>query len=317
LAAPRPNAASKWNAQGSTIFRNSPVSGGNGGHHGQVGTIESSREAAVHGHVDRREPSPARVALVLIHENRLLRETLASVIRKHPEFNLMAALTDVGEIRSHVHDMGSGVVLLNCEGGQDALGAQLAAARTELPDARVIVTGVQPNRVRLAELIQVGAGGFTTRDASAEELFTTISEVMAGEGVLPPALTASLFTELRRPRSSDECVADGAQVLPKALKTTLFTQIVKNTAFGANAQASEGARLTTREQQIIAGLTKGLSNKEIASRLNIAVHTVKSHVHNVLEKLALHSRLEVAAYTHSARQPNSPGRPASPSHPGL
>ena len=43
----------------------------------------------------------------------------------------------------------------------------------------------------------------------------------------------------------------------------------------------------------------GASNKKIATRLHIAVHTVKSHVHNVLEKLALHSRLEVAAFTHS------------------
>jgi len=45
-------------------------------------------------------------------------------------------------------------------------------------------------------------------------------------------------------------------------------------------------------------LGEGLSNKEIATRLHIAVHTVKSHVHNVLEKLALRSRLEVAAFSH-------------------
>jgi two-component system, NarL family, nitrate/nitrite response regulator NarL len=43
---------------------------------------------------------------------------------------------------------------------------------------------------------------------------------------------------------------------------------------------------------------EGLSNKEIASRLNIATHTVKSHVRNVMEKLALHTRLQIAAYAH-------------------
>jgi DNA-binding NarL/FixJ family response regulator len=59
-------------------------------------------------------------------------------------------------------------------------------------------------------------------------------------------------------------------------------------------------RLTSRERQVIDLLGEGLSNKEIASRLHIAVHTVKSHVHNVLEKLALHSRLEVAAFSHAS-----------------
>ncbi len=45
-------------------------------------------------------------------------------------------------------------------------------------------------------------------------------------------------------------------------------------------------------------LGEGLSNKDIAARLHIAVHTVKSHVHNILEKLSLHTRLEIVTYLH-------------------
>jgi DNA-binding NarL/FixJ family response regulator len=66
------------------------------------------------------------------------------------------------------------------------------------------------------------------------------------------------------------------------------------------ARVLEAVRLTSRERQVIDLLGEGLSNKEIASRLHIAVHTVKSHVHNVLEKLALHSRLEVAVFSHAS-----------------
>ena len=55
-------------------------------------------------------------------------------------------------------------------------------------------------------------------------------------------------------------------------------------------------------------LGEGLSNKEIAARLHVAIHTVKSHVHNVLEKLALHTRLEVAAFSHSGRSQKPPAR---------
>jgi len=73
-------------------------------------------------------------------------------------------------------------------------------------------------------------------------------------------------------------------------------------------------RLTERERQVIDLLGEGLSNKEIAARLRIAIHTVKSHVHNVLEKLALRTRLEVASFTRSeGRQKPPASRSSAPS----
>ena len=57
-------------------------------------------------------------------------------------------------------------------------------------------------------------------------------------------------------------------------------------------------RMTKREREIIALIADGLSNKEIARQLNIATHTVKSHEHNIMEKLALHTRLQIAKFTH-------------------
>ncbi|MEX2182645.1 MAG: helix-turn-helix transcriptional regulator [Gemmatimonadaceae bacterium] len=60
--------------------------------------------------------------------------------------------------------------------------------------------------------------------------------------------------------------------------------------------------MTARERQVINLIAEGLSNKEIAANLHVAVHTVKSHVRNVMEKLALHSRLQIAAYVHSQEQ---------------
>jgi DNA-binding NarL/FixJ family response regulator len=55
--------------------------------------------------------------------------------------------------------------------------------------------------------------------------------------------------------------------------------------------------MTKREREILVFIADGLSNKEIAERLNVAVYTVESHVHNILGKLALHSRLQIAKYT--------------------
>jgi NarL family two-component system response regulator LiaR len=57
--------------------------------------------------------------------------------------------------------------------------------------------------------------------------------------------------------------------------------------------------MTRREREVIVLIAEGLSNKEIAQRLHLATDTVKSHVHNILEKLALHTRLEIASFAHS------------------
>ena len=82
---------------------------------------------------------------------------------------------------------------------------------------------------------------------------------------------------------------------------SLFAQIVRNEVVTkGNVKVREAVRLTAREREVIDLLSEGLSNKDIGARLHIAIHTVKSHVHNVLEKLALRSRLEAAAFTHAA-----------------
>jgi DNA-binding NarL/FixJ family response regulator len=61
--------------------------------------------------------------------------------------------------------------------------------------------------------------------------------------------------------------------------------------------------MTKREREIINLIAEGMSNKEIAHQLSLATYTVKSHVHNILEKLALHSRLQIAAHAHRGAMP--------------
>jgi DNA-binding NarL/FixJ family response regulator len=145
-----------------------------------------------------------------------------------------------------------------------------ATVHNEVPAARVIVMGLLPLQEDVADFVRAGASGFIMKDASFENFFATI-----------------------------RAVAAGGEVLPQALTNSLFSQIARNAARGSKARILESVRLTSRERQVIELLGEGLSNKELATRMHIAVHTVKSHVHNVLEKLALRSRLEVAAFTHA------------------
>jgi DNA-binding NarL/FixJ family response regulator len=216
-------------------------------------------------------PGPAPIALVLIDDNRLLREGLAAMIRSQPGFKVLAAAADVNEALQKVRESKPDVVLLDF-GLEDHDSLSLTATiRGEVPAARIIVMGLMPVQEEVADYVRAGASGFLMKDASFEEFVATI-----------------------------RAVAGGAEVLPQALTTSLFTQIALNSSRGSRARLLESVRLTERERQVIALLGEGLSNKEIAARMHIAVHTVKSHVHNVLEKLALHSRLEVAAFSHAS-----------------
>ena len=79
---------------------------------------------------------------------------------------------------------------------------------------------------------------------------------------------------------------------------TLFSQIARDAVSRGRPEVLESVRMTPRERQVIILIAEGLGNKEIASRLHIATHTVKSHVRNVMEKLMLHTRLQIAAYAH-------------------
>ena len=215
-------------------------------------------------------PAPTPIALVLIDDNRLLREGLAAMIHTQPGFKVLAASSDVEEALQRVREAKPDVVLLDFGlVDHDSL-SLTATVHAEVPGARVIVMGLLSAQEDVADYIHAGASGFIMKEASFENFFSTI-----------------------------RAVAGGAEVLPPALTTSLFSQIARNAVHGNKTRVLEAVRLTNRERQVVSLLGEGLSNKEIATRLHIAVHTVKSHVHNVLEKLALRSRLEVAAFSHS------------------
>jgi len=145
----------------------------------------------------------------------------------------------------------------------------MAFLREELPEARVIAMDILPEQVDIIEFVDAGGAGFILKSACLQDYVDTIKAVAKGENVLPEVLTASLFT----------------QIVESALKS--------------EKGIPEGAiRLTEREKEIVDLISEGLSNKEIAVRLHIATHTAKSHVHNILEKLTLSSRLEIAAFVH-------------------
>ncbi len=125
--------------------------------------------------------------------------------------------------------------------------------------------GLSESESDVIACIEAGAAGYLPQEASLEYLQQSIRAVAAGEAICSPKVAAQLFSR----------VAEAADV--RELRGML-------------------SNLTRREVEIIPLLEERLSNKEIAVQLQIEVQTVKNHIHNILEKLQLDGRREVARY---------------------
>ena len=207
------------------------------------------------------------ISVALIEDNRLVREGMAALLNQTVDVKVVVATptADADLLRESKPD----VILLDV-GLRDNDSLRVAeTVRNEVPESKVIVMDLLPVHEEIVEFVNAGVSGFILKDATFEDLVSTIRSVAQGMHVLPPQMTSSLFSQI-----ASEAVVRGR---PDAL---------------------DAVRMTAREKEVVDLIGEGLSNKEIASRLNIASHTVKSHVRNVMEKLALHTRLQIAAFSH-------------------
>lgn len=211
-------------------------------------------------------PPSDTIRVAIIDDNRLVREALTAMLNRLPDVRVVSSdvADSAGLAESKPH------VLLLDVGLRDQDSLRVAATlKQENPGAAIIVMDLLPVNEEIMEFVNAGVSGFVLKDATFDDLVATIRSVAAGQKVLPPLMTESLFSQIAREAGGQE-----------------------------RAHVLEDVRMTPREREVIELIGEGLSNKEIAQRLNIATHTVKSHVRNVMEKLALHTRLQIAAYSH-------------------
>src|SRR6185295_14998389 len=120
------------------------------------------------------------ISLVLIDDNRLLREGIAALIHTQPGFKVLAASADVEEALAKAREAKPDVVLLDFGlADHDSLGLT-ATVHAEVPGARVIVMGLLPLQEDVAHYVRAGASGFIMKDASFEDFFETIRAVAGG-----------------------------------------------------------------------------------------------------------------------------------------
>ena len=211
-----------------------------------------------------------KIKVMLIEDNRLLREGITKMLNAEEDIRVIPA-PPVNHVQETLRKIAPHVVLLDLGlRSQNSL-TVVGTIRKQFPETHVVVMDLIPAHADVVEFVKAGVAGFILKDATLNDFLHTIRSVVKGAKILPPPMTGSLFS----------------QIVEHALQNGDVNKLISS------------VKMTSREQDVISHIAAGKSNKEIASELNIAVYTVKSHVHNILEKLALHTRLELATFAHS------------------
>jgi len=208
-----------------------------------------------------------KISILVIEDNRLLRDGIAEILKKQPDMHVVATFGDGENVLFMIGKHNPNIVILDLGlHNQNSLEI-VKLTKLHFPETKIIVMDLIPLQADVIEFVEAGVLGFILKDASVAEFLKTIRSVYQGARVLPPHLTGSLFS----------------QIVDHAINEFKTSAIV------------ESVRLTTREKQVIALIANGSSNKDIAQKLQVSAYTVKSHVHNILEKLALHTRVQIAS----------------------
>ena len=211
-----------------------------------------------------------KIRILLVEDNRLLREGISALLKKQCDMNVVSTVGNGENILALIGKLKPSIVLLDLGlRSQNSL-ETVKLVRTNFQETKIIVMDLIPLQTDVFEFVQAGVSGFMLKDISVTEFLKTIRSVYQGARVLPPHLTGSLFS----------------QIVEHAINGFKPSTIV------------ESVRMTKRERQVIELIADGSTNKEIAQKLHLSHYTIKSHVHNILEKLALNTRVQIAKHAH-------------------
>ena len=209
-----------------------------------------------------------KIKILLIEDNRLLRDGIAAMLKKQTDMHMGATVGNGENILVMIAKLKPDILLLDL-GLRNQNSLQIVKlAKEDFPEIKVIVMDLIPLQADVFEFVQAGVSGFILKDADITEFYRTIRSVYKGAQILPVHLTGSLFS----------------QIVEHAISNAKPSVIV------------ESVRMTKRERQVIELISDGSTNKEIAQQLHLSTYTVKSHVHNILEKLALNTRVQIAKH---------------------
>jgi DNA-binding NarL/FixJ family response regulator len=201
------------------------------------------------------------VEVFLLAENRLLREALIRFLAKSGEILVVGAGPYSLSTHREIIASRPSVVLLDSSGLNLFAAKVIPTLQAAVPDLKVVMVDMEADEATFLTAVREGVAGYILKDASASDVATTVKAVASGQAVCPPSLSMTLF----------RAVAEQSAPPP-----AIFWGIEHG--------------LSRREQQLVQLLSQRLTNKEIATRLNLAEQTVKNHVHSILRKVGAENR---------------------------
>lgn len=211
------------------------------------------------------QPGAHKTRLVILDHHQLFRECLAAALADSGNFEVRQ-LAWVGRVSvDRLSELEADVLLLGVADEEDDALDLVREVTARLPQIAVMLIGPAREESRVVDCLEAGAAGCVFPEQSLVEVLAAIESVARGETILPPRLAGTLFSRLAslgRERRRRERLSSLA--------------------------------LTPREFEILRLVAEGLSNEEIAGRLYLSIHTVKNHIHKILETLGVTGRWEAA-----------------------
>jgi len=202
------------------------------------------------------------VRVYLAAENRLLRDTLARLLRKRPGISVVGVCRSSEIAKDKILASGCDVILVD---SYESLACSSVIDHVaQDSDVRLLLFGMNEDADTFLRAVHHGICGYLLKEASAAEIVAAVRAAGRGEATCPPRLCMALIQYLSKRRND---------------KTSSF-----------DAQGGNQKPLTPRQLQLIQLVAEGLTNKEIAANLNLSQFTVKNHLRRVMRQVEAASR---------------------------
>lgn len=202
-------------------------------------------------------------SVLLVEDQKPMRERIARVINGHPQLTLLAAVGDCAAAREQLQ-LNRPAVLLTDLGLPDGDGITLIReTRASHPDTEIMVITVFGDERHVLGAIEAGATGYLLKDGTANYIGHSIMQLLAGGAPISASIARHLLRRFQKPENIE----------PAALE-------------------ADAPQLTEREHEVLRLVAKGFSYAEIAAVLTLSTHTVTTHVKQIYRKMAVHSRGE-------------------------